>query len=405
MAEPRVRFKRDDGSSYPEWREMPLGELVSDNLDPVPTPRNGYRRVGIYCHAKGTFQEDVPAENVLDVDTMYRIHKDNLIVNITFAWEHAVAIVKPEDEGLLVSHRFPEYSFNEGQVSGFYKYLILRPYFKNQLSLASPGGAGRNRVLNKAQFKKIPVFVPCEEEQQKIADFLSNVDEVIAACTDKVANLEMQKKAVMKKIFSQEVRFKKEDGSEFPEWEEKTFGEVCDPLQYGMNAAAGEYDGRNKYIRITDIDDSTHAYLEDNVVSPTGELNDKYLVRQGDILLARTGASTGKSYLYKENDGRMYFAGFLIRAHVKDNYDDYFIYSQTLTYAYEKWVKLTSQRSGQPGINAEEYSGYVLQIPCLEEQRLISDFLSDFDEAIAAAKKELELWKELKKGLLQQMFV
>ncbi len=66
---------------------------------------------------------------------------------------------------------------------------------------------------------------------------------------------------------------------------------------------------------------------------------------------------------------------------------------------------MTSQRSGQPGINAEEYAGYVLQIPCLEEQHLIADFLSTFDEAIAAAKKELELWKELKKGLLQQMFV
>ena len=145
--------------------------------------------------------------------------------------------------------------------------------------------------------------------------------------------------------------------------------------------------------------------MEDNVVSPTGELSDKYLVRKGDILLARTGASTGKSYLYKENDGRMYYAGFLIRAHVKAGYDEYFIYSQTLTYAYEKWVKLTSQRSGQPGINAEEYSGYVLKIPCLEEQRLIAGFLFDFDEAIAAAKKELGLWKELKKGLLQQMFV
>ena len=142
MAEPKIRFKRDEGSSYPEWCDMPLNALVTENLDPVPTPKGGYRRVGIYCHAKGTFQEDVPADKILDVDTMYRIHKDNLIVNITFAWEHAVAIVKPEDEGLLVSHRFPEYSFNDGQVPGFYKYLILRPYFKNKLSLASPGGAG-----------------------------------------------------------------------------------------------------------------------------------------------------------------------------------------------------------------------------------------------------------------------
>ena len=68
-------------------------------------------------------------------------------------------------------------------------------------------------------------------------------------------------------------------------------------LDYGMNAAAIAYDGENKYIRITDIDEQSSQYISDDPVSPAGQLLDKYIVEENDILFARTGASTGKSYL------------------------------------------------------------------------------------------------------------
>ena len=79
------------------------------------------------------------------------------------------------------------------------------------------------------------------------------------------------------------LRFKADDGSDFPNWEEKTLGELCEPLSYGMNAAATKFDGENRYIRITDIDDETHAFLSNDVVSPSGELDDKYLVKKKGI--------------------------------------------------------------------------------------------------------------------------
>lgn len=379
MAEPRVRFKRDDGSSYPAWKEVPLGTLITDNLDPVPTPKEGYRRVGIYCHAKGTFQEDVSAENVLDVDTMYRIHKDNLIVNITFAWEHAVAIVKPEDEGLLVSHRFPEYSFNEDQVPGFYKYLVLRPYFRNQLSIASPGGAGRNRVLNKAQFKKIPVSVPCEEEQQKIADFLSSVDEVISTSEEEVANLETQKKAVMKKIFSQEVRFKRPDGSDFPNWEESSLGKLEGKASSGKDK--NEVGDVPLYGSMGPIGTCSQATHHGN-----------------KILVARVGANAGAAKLVTEDCGVT--DNTLI---IKDTKSCNFVW---LYYVLvEKDIGKMRFGGGQPLVTGSMLFNLEVLVPHPDEQRFIADFLSDFDEAIVAAKRELELWKELKKGLLQQMFV
>ena len=201
----------------------------------------------------------------------------------------------------------------------------------------------------------------------------------------------------------QKLRFNADDGSPFPDWEEKKLGDVCTPLTYGMNAAAVKYDGENKYIRITDIDDESHLYKNDELVSPDGELDDKYLVGENDILLARTGASVGKSYLYDKKDGKLYYAGFLIKAHVKSE-NSKFIFYQTLTDRYARWVQVTSMRSGQPGINANEYSEFIVHVPSLPEQQKIAEFLSTVDTVIEKQKETVSAWEERKKGVMQKLF-
>ena len=97
------------------------------------------------------------------------------------------------------------------------------------------------------------------------------------------------------------------------EWEEKRLGEISGSPTYGMNAPAISFDGQNKYLRITDIDEHTNTLNYDGLTSPGGNLIEEYLVESGDLLFTRTGASTGKSYLYDEKDGAVYFAGFLIK--------------------------------------------------------------------------------------------
>lgn len=196
------------------------------------------------------------------------------------------------------------------------------------------------------------------------------------------------------------LRFKEFTG----EWEEKRLGEVVSSFDYGMNAASCTFDGLNKYIRITDIDDVTHKYLDNDVVSPNGELCDKYIVNKNDILFARTGASTGKTYLFSEEDGLMYFAGFLIRANVKTEYDANFIYSQTLSNRYKKWVGIESMRSGQPGINAEQYSKFTVNVPVYEEQKKISSVLGLVDDKISNCYKIITSLEKQKKGLMQKIF-
>ena len=189
------------------------------------------------------------------------------------------------------------------------------------------------------------------------------------------------------------------------EWEETILGKcVTQPLDYGMNAAAIAYDGENKYIRITDIDEQSSQYISDDPVSPAGQLLDKYIVEENDILFARTGASTGKTYLYKKKDGKLYFAGFLIRAKIKTEYNSAFIFAQTKTAQYYKWVEFMSIRSGQPRINSQEYASYRFLIPQKEEQDKIATFLSLLDSRIEAQIKIIEDLKLLKKTMSQNIF-
>ena len=238
-------------------------------------------------------------------------------------------------------------------------------------------------------FWEIPMAIPCLEEQQKIADFLSLVDEVITASEEEVANLETQKKAVMKKVFSQEVRFKKPDGSDFPEWEEKRLDEVVEfldgmrkPIETG-DRVAGPY----PYYGASGITDYVEGYIFDEDLILLSEDGANILDRNYRVCFMARGKYWVNNHAH------------VLRANT-DCVNEYICeYLESLDYSR------MNSGSAQPKLNQQTCRKIPVKKPCLEEQRLIANFLSDFDEAIAAAKKELELWKELKKGLLQQMFV
>lgn len=159
-----------------------------------------------------------------------------------------------------------------------------------------------------------------------------------------------------------------------------------------MNAAATEYDGQNKYLRITDIDDTTHEFLKSDLTTPLADLamSADYLLEEGDLLFARTGASVGKTYLYRQYDGTVYFAGFLIRARIGESADPEFVYQATLTDAYKKYVAITSQRSGQPGVNAQEYADYQLMLPSRTEQQQIGMTLRSLDNLITLHQRKCQ---------------
>ena len=189
-------------------------------------------------------------------------------------------------------------------------------------------------------------------------------------------------------------------------WEQRKLGELSRSFEYGLNAAAKEYDGQNKYLRITDIDDTSRQFVSADITSPDANLAeaDNYRLSDGDVLFARTGASVGKTYLYKKSDGLVYFAGFLIRAKIKESVSAGFIFQNTLTRSYERYIAITSQRSGQPGVNAQEYAEYQLMLPELFEQEKIAKLLEALDILITLHQRKYEKLVNIKKSMLNKMF-
>ena len=196
---PEIRFK----GFTDEWEQRKFGEIVEKYEDPIETPTEGYTRLGIRSHAKGTFHSYVEKGKELETAKMFRVAADKFIVNITFGWEHAVAITDENDAGKLVSHRFPQYSFNAGMNPNFFRYLILDENFKHHLELSSPGGAGRNRVLKLSDMLEYKMNFPSEAEQKKIAAYFDDLDNLITLHQHKCEELKKLKKFMLQNMFTQ----------------------------------------------------------------------------------------------------------------------------------------------------------------------------------------------------------
>ena len=198
----RVRFKADDGSSFEDWKKISLVDFLEFNPRPINKPEADYHALGIRSHFKGLFNkfDSDPKKNSMDI--LYEVEENDVVVNITFAWEGAMAIAESEHDKGLVSHRFPTYSCNTAKVNRqFFKYVFTQKEFLSHLQLCSPGGAGRNRVLNKKDFLNISFYKPCLEEQTKIANFLSAIDQKIDNVAAKIDQAKEWKKGLLQQMF------------------------------------------------------------------------------------------------------------------------------------------------------------------------------------------------------------
>ena len=208
----------------------------------------------------------------------------------------------------------------------------------------------------------------------------------------------------MKKEKTPNIRFKKFEHN----WFKDCLSKVSNSIEYGLNASAKDFDGIHKYLRITDIDDSSRLFLTDKLSSPdvnfTEEDYENYKLRFNDLLFARTGASVGKTYLYRESDGEVYYAGFLIRARLHDSYDGNFIFQQTLTDKYKRFIEITSQRSGQPGVNGKEYGEWKIDMTSYDEQSAIGSLFHTLDDLLASYKDNLANYQSFKVAMLVKMF-
>ena len=297
---PSIRFRGFDDA----WEQRKFGEIASKYEDPVPTPHDGYYRLGIRSHAKGTFHSYVAKGQELETAQMHRVAAGNFIVNITFGWEHAVAITDENDAGKLVSHRFPQFSFAEGMVPEFFRYVIVDEKFRHHLWLASPGGAGRNRVLKLDDMLNYLMRFPSRDEQIKIAEFFRQLDHLITLHQRKFEKLTNVKKSMLEKMFPRngscypEIRFK---GFTDP-WEQRKLSEIATMhARIGwQNLRTSEFLDSGDYMLITGTDfiDGAVNFDTCHYVERERYEQDKHIqIRNGSILITKDGTLGKVAYI------------------------------------------------------------------------------------------------------------
>jgi type I restriction enzyme, S subunit len=393
-----------------EWEVMPLGELGRF--------KNGINK------GKEDFGHGFPFVNLMDVFGIPKLsaQTDFGRVNSSSAERKLYDLrggdvlfvrssVKPEGVGLttLVPVDLPETVFSgfliryrdNGQlVTEFKEHCFWQSGFRSRLIASSTVSANTN--INQDALKALQIaFPPDQKEQRAIASALSDVDALIAALDKLIAKKRDLKQAAMQQLITGKRRLPGFLG----EWELKRLGQCLRSRpDYGINAPAVPFSDRLPvYIRITDISDDGRFFRE-KLVSVGNTNSDHYYLNEGDLVFARTGASVGKSYRYNPQDGRLVFAGFLIRVRPDpDVLVSAYLAACVTTSAYWSWVRLMSMRSGQPGINANEYAQLPLTLPPVPEQTAIASVLSDMDAELAALEQRRDKIRALKQGMMQEL--
>lgn len=401
-----LRFKRDDGSDYSDWGKCKLGSLLSF--------KNGLN-IG-----REKFGIGIKFISVLDILNNNYIEYNNIrgMVDIDqdllneFDVEYGDILFQRSSETRIDAGKSNVY-LDKDKKATFGGFVIrgkkIGDYIPEFMNFCLRSSGIRKQIIRKAQGEQhvnvgqdilshIEINLPCIEEQQKIADFLSKVDDIIVASEQEIESLELQKKGAMQKIFSQEIRFKTDDGSEYPEWETKKMKDICSFFSGGTPTSSNPeyYGGKIPFIRSGEIHStSTELFITDIGLKASSAK----MVNIGDILYALYGATSGEVDISKIN-GAINQAILCIRPNM---YQSSIFIKELLNHNKDKIVK-TFLQGGQGNLSAYTIKNLQYDLPCLEEQQKIAEFLSEFDNAIEYGKEELEVWKNIKKGLLQQMF-
>ena len=406
-SEPKIRF--------PEFDDSYSCSYLSDYLT-VNTARN---KDGAYSK-----------EDVLSVSGEEGIVNQIQLLGRSYAGVSVLDyhIVNPDDivytKSPLKASPFGIIKCNKGQsgiVSTLYavytpKESVLPSYVEDYFALDSRLnrylkpivriGAKHDMKVSNSAVLEGEVSFPSLSEQKKIADFLSAYDKKISLQKERVKKLEERKKGLLQKVFSQEIRFKADDGSEFPEWENKTIGDICDALTgfpfeskgfvkkgvrllRGMNVKRG-------YI---DFSDDITAFWKN-----TDELN-SYILQENDFIIQMDGALVGKSFgLLKSNQTPALLVQRVTRLRSESPITTKYIFQYFSSGAFDSAMMLQQTNSAVPHISLNDIKRFSLPYPSEIEQRKIVIFLETIDTQISLEKEKLATMQEIKKGLLQQMF-
>jgi type I restriction enzyme S subunit len=400
---PKLRFKEFSDA----WNDKKLGDVLeitsASRVHKDEWTENGvpfFRSSDVVAAFKGN--ENTKAYISFELYTSLanksgRVKKDDIL--ITGGGSIGIPFLIKNNEPLYFKDADLLWIKNTNEISGYFLYsFFLTQSFKNYINTTSHVGTIAHYTV--IQAKNTPFQFPSLPEQQKIAGFLSAVDEKIQLLNRKKQLLEQYKIGVMQQLFSGKLRFKDKNGKDYPNWEEKNLGDICEYKNGGSFENLVCDDGMYNLISLNSIDINGKLKPEHKKVSA----NDNSLSK-GDLVMVLSDVAHG------------YFLGmtdvipsdnFVLNQRMgalkpKVNIDRYFL--KTIINANQRYFKLMGQGSSQKNLSKDDVLNFTFQQPAIEEQKKLADFLSAIDVKIESLSKQINQTQNFKKGLLQQMFV
>ena len=403
---PMLRFKAEDGSAFPDWEKMTLGDVGSVAMCKRVFKEQTSSAGDVPFFKIGTFGSKPDAyisRELFEALKKNYPYPKNGTVLLSASGTVGRQVVYQGEDAYYQDSNIVWLEHDDSVTDGFLEQ------FYSVVQWQGLEGSTIRRLYNKT-ILSTTFYRPSLPEQRKIADLLSTVDDVIAVQQTEVDAWEQRKKGVIQKLFSQEVRFKADDGSEFPDWEEKTLGN--EGTFYGGLSGKAKSDfqtGETCFITYMNVYKNPFARQDMMGCVDVGIGEKQNKVQYGDLLFTQSSETVeevGLSSVYLHDD-EPYLNSFCMGYRFSDlkNVCPEFMGYCMRSDAIRKSIMLLGQGISRINLSAKRLGTVSYRIPSLSEQRKIANCLSSLDDVIVKAKAELAKWQELKKGLLQQMFI
>ncbi|MEB8174854.1 restriction endonuclease subunit S [Staphylococcus equorum] len=391
---PELRFSGFSG----KWEEKNFEELFDIHNNLRKPIKESHRVEGIYRYYGATGVIDFVNHYIFDGEYIL-IGEDG--ANIITRSAPLVYLAKGK---FWVNNHAHILTPKNGNI--YYLFLVAENvnYLKYNTGTAQP-------KLNIQNLKNINVNITIDiNEQQKIGNFFSKLDRQIELEEQKLAKLEKQKKGYMQQIFSQELRFKDEDGNIYPDWKEYVLGETGNTYS-GLSSKTKEDFGYGNSYFITYMNVFKNTIAKANMIEKVNiQENEKQnKVKYKDILFTTSSEvpeETGMSSIWLYKESNVYLNSFCFGFRVTcDDIEPIYLTRFLRSEKMRKQITILSQGSTRFNISKKEVMKLKIDVPNLEEQTKIVNFLSKYDSLIESQSNKIDLLKERKKGFLQKMFV
>lgn len=403
------RFTPDEGGAFPEWEEKTIEEACNVNVS-NGTPGDKFiyielgdvNKYGLLKRKNLVQKHEAPvsAKRVAKVDDVF-------FRSVRPGNKGHFHYTNEMSEQVVMSSAFFQLSMKDGD-NGFLYQALNSDYFCKQVLRKCAGTA--YPTISLKEFIKLKIRIPKSiEEQRKIAAALAAYDEMIAVKTAKLETWQECKKRMVKEIFDRTKRFRDDDGNEFPEWEEKTLGEVAE-LKNGYTFSSKSYDKNNsgdyKIITIGNLQEGKDIVINNRtktVSKVPKNIKEHQILHDGDILVALTGATIGKVAL---NAGTNHLLNQRVgKIQIKDitNINNEFLYYIVNQEEFKSEMESKGHGSAQPNLSKCDVEGFSFFLPCIEEQQKIGSFLAEIDNEIQIQKEFIKTYAEGKRRMMREL--